>query len=591
MSSSEPTNHEIINKDDYERIGVITSPSETTDISLEILEEPSATNLIGKLIWYSFQQDGYPHYALGQLTEVKLANFMLEFSEMRSLVRQRGTVNPITGIQDTHQGIMTTGAVFKYDGNTFGPSVLGTVPPTGTMAFTAKDELLTKLLEGYKNPKHYLGYFYLSDTKLPLAFPHFGHPDKGGAGEAYHIGIYGITGSAKSTLAKMIVSCYAKHKEMAIFIFDPAGEFTKAARGSQGSEVFFVDLKNVFTDLQKKVVIKNIRDLTLDRWDLFSRLLYQSSFFQQFRITKGRNRKIACEVLVRELQVRNIRLIRLSQRASFDNAIAILQEDQIQSEIYVTPANAERLALAAQNANPDYIFENYWKPIAELFNSDISNRTSVNDLVKQVFDQNNENRPVVIINISDEAALEGISWDGTIRAMVIKRIIEELVRLGQDAFNKGRFLNTLVLLDEAQKLVPREKKDNEEEEEVRKKLIYAVETTRKYGLGWMFLSTSLSTLHKEIYRQNRISFYGFGLGSGSELEDLRQLINDPYSIKLYQSFQDPHSAFDMSTRNYSFMTRGPVSPLSFSGSPLFLTLFKTSSKFYQNNRLAVSASP
>jgi hypothetical protein len=45
------------------------------------------------------------------------------------------------------------------------------------------------------------------------------------------------------------------------------------------------------------------------------------------------------------------------------------------------------------------------------------------------------------------------------------------------------------------------------------------------------------------------------------------------ALDLYQLFRDPHSAFDVAGRQYSFMTIGPVSPLSFSGTPLFFNAF------------------
>ncbi len=72
----------------------------------------------------------------------------------------------------------------------------------------------------------YLGYAYGSKIKLPMWFKHFSK-EEGGIGEAYHIGIFGKTGSSKSVLAKMIVSGYTKHKNMYIFILDPQGEFSQ----------------------------------------------------------------------------------------------------------------------------------------------------------------------------------------------------------------------------------------------------------------------------------------------------------------------------------------------------------------------------
>jgi hypothetical protein len=121
-------------------------------------------------------------------------------------------------------------------------------------------------------------------------------------------------------------------------------------------------------------------------------------------------------------------------------------------------------------------------------------------------------------------------------------------------------------------------------------LIDAARTTRKYGLGWLFISQTLSSLHHEIFQQLRIVFFGFGLGMGQEFEALRQQVGSSKSaLALYQLFRDPHSAFDVASRQYSFMTVGPVSPLSFSGSPLFFNAFNTVEEFIEANGLKVES--
>ena len=124
---------------------------------------------------------------------------------------------------------------------------------------------------------------------------------------------------------------------------------------------------------------------------------------------------------------------------------------------------------------------------------------------------------------------------------------------------------------------------------MRKVLIDASRTTRKYGLGWMFISQTLSSLHQGILDQMRIFFFGFGLGLGQEFQALRQLVgSSSTALDLYQLFRDPHSAFDVASRQYSFMTIGPVSPLSFSGTPLFLNAFNRCQDFLQVNGLGLS---
>ena len=180
----------------------------------------------------------------------------------------------------------------------------------------------------------------------------------------------------------------------------------------------------------------------------------------------------------------------------------------------------------------------------------------------------------------------GIFWNDTIQALVIKRLLDLLRDFAEKAYKENRSLNTLVILDEAHRLAPREKIENEKQESVRITLLDAVRTTRKYGLGWMFISQTLSSLHKEIISQLRIFFFGFGLALGSEFQALREIAaGDSKALKLYQSFRDPHSSFDISSRQYAFMTVGPVSPLSFAGTPLFFTAFNSPQEFLKENHL------
>jgi len=102
----------------------------------------------------------------------------------------------------------------------------------------------------------------------------------------------------------------------------------------------------------------------------------------------------------------------------------------------------------------------------------------------------------------------------------------------------------------------------------------------------MFISQTLASLDAEILQQLRIFFFGFGLGLGQEFQSLKQLVGSTgTALDLYQLFRDPHSAFDARSRQYSFMTIGPVSPLSFSGTPLFLNAFNTVDEFLKANGL------
>jgi Helicase HerA, central domain len=309
-----------------ERIGVVGSPSSTGDLSLEVLGSAVGRKLVGELALFPFLQDSSAHYALGQITEVKLRNMWHEDATMRSLIRQRGRVDAVTERQDTHQGEMTVSAVFAAGPKGYEPSLLGTVPSTGTNIHLVNDALLDELLAPYRSQLFYLGTVYGSKPRLPLWFKHF---DSGadGAGEAYHIGIFGKTGSGKSVLAKMILTAYARYPKMALLVIDPQGEFAKDVRGSTGGE-FQLPLGDILRAQGKRPVVLSVRNLVLDTWALFQQILFESLFFERLTIPRGENRQLACEILSDKLQKGGVRLRDLHTRDSFDKAWKLLQDER-----------------------------------------------------------------------------------------------------------------------------------------------------------------------------------------------------------------------------------------------------------------------
>ena len=179
-------------------------------------------------------------------------------------------------------------------------------------------------------------------------------------------------------------------------------------------------------------------------------------------------------------------------------------------------------------------------------------------------------------------------WDKKIKPLIINSFLQRLIRVAEEQYREEKSLNTLFVLDEAHRFAPRGRADTERLEGVKSKLVDAVRTTRKYGLGWMFLSQTLSSLDAEIVQQLRISFFGFGLSMGSEFQKLRELVGgQSESIRLYQRFRDPQSAFDTASKEYSFMSIGPVSPLSFAGTPLFLNAFTNLDEFMRSNAILI----
>ena len=569
--------------DGAERIGVIGSPSSTSQLTLDILGTAVNRKLVGELSLFRFAQDGQQHYTLGQITEIELRNVWMEDPTMRSLTRQKGRVDPVTEKQDTHLGKMTTSAIFRHGTDGFEPSILGTVPPTGTPIHIVNDEILDNLLARYLREIFYLGHVYGSTPKFPLWFKHFGSGPSG-AGEAYHLGIFGKTGSGKSVLAKMILLGYARHPEMAIFVIDPQGEFSKDMRGETLIGEFQLPMNRVLQNLNKQVRIYSVRDLVLDRWDLFQHILAGAGFLERLGIHTSDKRELASQILRENLERRNVRLQDLYRQEAFNTAWAILQEERPLIQIYSGRERRQELIEMVQSTDCNEHYNNYWLPIARLFQTDRAGAVTVDRLLREVFGEE-ASRPVVVVNLSREGAGD-LYWNDTIQALVMNRLLDGIIFQAERGFlERNVTLNTLVMIDEARRLASREREQRDEINLVREKLADASLSTRKYGLGWMFISQSPLNLQRDIINQLRIYFFGFGLALGSEFQALKEIAGgDPNSLKLYQSFRDPHSAFDSRFRQYPFMTVGPVSPLSFAGTPLFLTAFNTPEEFLQANR-------
>ena len=542
------------------------------------------SKLVGEIALFHFLQDGTPHYALGQITEVKLRNIWHEDPTMRSLIRQRGRVDAVSERQDTHQGEMTVSAVFARNAKGYEPSILGTVPSTGTHIHLINDDVLDELLAPYKQQLYYLGKVYGSKPKLPLWFKHF-DPGPDGAGEAYHIGIFGKTGSGKSVLAKMMLTAYTRYPQMALLVIDPQGEFAKDIRGGASGE-FKLPLGGIIKTFGKRTVTLSVRNLVLDTWALFEQILFESLFFERLTIPAGENRQLACEILADKLQKAGIRLRDLHDHASFNKAWELLKDDRVQKVFYRTENSRARFQSMIDEADEEEFFRDYWAPVTELFREDRQNARSVEKALGWLFSEEHTNRPVLVIDLSKEQA-QGMFWNEKIQALVIKRLLYGVTLTAEAAYQRSKGLNTLVVIDEAHRLAPREIPAEEEEAKaVRGTLIDAVRTTRKYGLGWMFISQTLSSLHSEILQQLRISFFGFGLALGNEYQALCQLVGGKSrALDLYRLFRDPHSSFDIASRQYSFMTIGPVSPLSFAGTPLFLNVFNSVDEFMSANNL------
>src|SRR5579885_3367553 len=440
--------------DETERLGVVGSPSSTAQLARDVFGSAVSRKLVGELAGFRFLQDSSGHFALGQITEVQLRNIWHEDPTMRSLIRQRGRVDAVSERQDTHLGQMVVSAVFRQSGPAgYEPSILSTVPATGTPIHLVTDPILDELLRPYRDQIFYLGHVYGSKPRLPLWFKHF-DTGRDGAGEAYHLGVFGKTGSGKSVLAKMILLAYARYPKMALLVIDPQGEFARDMKKDGTSGEFPLPVGDVARKLGKHPVVLTVRNLVLDRWELFEQILFESQFFERLTIPRGENRELACGILSDRLQKAKIKLKDLHARPSFDKAWELLQDERVQRVFYRTETSRARFNDALSDADTSEFYKQFWGPVAELFREDRPGAKSINKALAWLLSSTNndnsasDNRPILVIDLSKEQA-KGLFWNDQIQSLVIKRLLDGVAQTAESFYKEHQSLNALVVIDEA----------------------------------------------------------------------------------------------------------------------------------------------
>ncbi len=586
------------------QVGVMASPSSTDKLVMDVLEECRDRSLVGRWIVIPFVQDGIPALSLGQAVRVEMENDLFQSGVSRAVIASQGVLPP-SASRDLLRVEVGVSATFGFrDGLSF-PSALGTVPPSGSPAYLVNDDFLGRLLSRNAGDLFYLGRAYgdrSSSLLLPTWIRHF-KTGTGGAGDTYHMGIFGKTGSGKSVLAKMILMGFGRHSRTSLFVLDPQGEFSRDVVGVKGSEEGF---RMAWGDVLsqrcgKRIRVVPLRNLVLDTWDLFLDVVGKGLLFQWLGYPRGEKRDLAAEQLTRELRKRKIVLSHLSHREIFDQVGRIVADETFVRRVYVSDDSVQSHLQKARDYwdDPELREDLYrvWKAVTGLFDDTRRGTENVTSLVEAV--TSGEGGEIVVVNLSREdletavsisAGCREILWDDEIKGMVIWRLLEVLRRKGEESYLRGQRLNTLVVLDEAHRFIPRGGLEGQRAQ-IRDLLVSASRETRKYGIGWLFVSQTLNSLHPEVIAQMRALFIGYGLNSGNELQALRDLAGgNPQALGLYQSFPDPQGAPVPSLREFNFMLLGPLSPLAFAGQPLFLSAFTEVQAFLEANGLGVSRS-
>lgn len=571
-------------------VGVVGSPSDTSEITIDIMESAESARLRGQMVYLVLPHEHRRIAILGQISRVETQNRWHEDMAFRGIIKRQGALPHLSGRADVRTATLTVQAAFAIDvsdedGEEFcEEDMLGTSPATGVRIYTVRDEVLEALLEKYRDELVYMGHVFGTKVRMPFTLRHFGK-GMGGAGEAYHIGVFGKTGSGKSGLAAYLLLAYARHRQMGLLFIDPQGQFS-----SDRDLPFPLHLALRQAGRQVKTYRLATQVRLREDASAFAELLRKAGFYRFLGIKNADNQEIAVEVLYA-----CVRKALTEAKAKIDTAPSNLLRTTLQTllddpkaleRIYTGKERREQLADRLRGVLADKAeyedLEALWGTALDLFqkiDSHGNERTPLWQIVSSVINaEGSDSQPIVFLDISGEGT--AFKDDEEIKAMLLKEIATALDVEGGKAFQQGRRLNCLVALDEAHRYVRAYTRgdDTSEMAQLTKKFVDAVRTTRKYGLGYMFITQTLASLHREIIGQLRLNAFGYGLTMGSELAQLEEIVGDPEALSLYKSFVDPQSR-----REFPFMFTGPASPLSFTGMPIFVQMFTDFEKFTTAN--------
>lgn len=506
--------------------------------------------LIGRPVWFEFTQDGTDNVVFGQITSVGAAC----------------SGDTATGVR-ARCGTMAIGGAFARSGHVYKPSALGTMPPAGTPVFEAGDVLIEQIAGGHADAS-YIGRFYGADAAFPASLPPFA---ASGAGP-YNIGIYGARGSGKSSLARALIAAFARSPASSVFVIDPDGSLAGRNGDANGGDPDGV-LGSMCSEEGKRFYSYGVGDLVLDRWDLFHDVLRESDMLRTLLPDEDRRDVFMGVVKAKFRTGGRYPMARLRERGAYDSMMELLCSGDVQEEIYPTERHVRSLLAKRIDAWKPRAYETHWLPLAELFNSE--GRRKVSGMMRHACEAGKK-RPVIVVDLSKRTAPDGLLWNDGVKAIVSRRIIRELAAHGEGRYGSGGRLDVLAVLCGAENMAPRRAPADRRLASLRDAAVELARSSRGYGLSLMFVSRTLAGLHRSLYADNRMSFYGSGLSSKAEEEAMSEVLPSGFA-GTYRALVGPRA--DKGARPFHpFMSGGLATRLSSTEEPMFFTMDEPGAK-------------
>jgi len=543
-------------------IGIISSPSTITEFTMDVLSHSIYEPLMGKLVMFKHVEGGVSKLVIAQVKSITSINRLVEDNAVKVILQSHGPLPNISG-RDTKIAILSLISVYEEVGNDNGQpmlvkSTLNTPPSTDSLVYEVTQEVLELIPIEHR---FYLGTIYGGDLPIPFILKHYGDPAEGGWGEGFSFGIFGKSGSGKSVLAAMLLIGFARHKDMGILIFDTQGEFSRNA---------FLDKIGLdFHSIVKRLKENRFEVISLDNIALESsrtlfKLLDKVGFFEDMGVLQFYKKTMLINDLI--VQYSNMDPTDID----FNNVYSFVRSWVRRKYSQPEPVLNRMDVRGARDK---------WELVHSLF--DKNTRESISEIVEKFIEGY-----VVIIDLSHFPetldALIQMSRE-EVRAIIMREVIDAVITKANELYQLGQLTNGLMVIEEAHNYVPSYFRTSREESIERRELLGVikdrVKETRKYGIGWIFITQSTVDFNKEIYRQLHNYIFMYGLSIGSDVDNVKSVLGNDL-FELYKTFKDPKR-----TNKYQFIAMGPIVGLSSMGMAIAIECFSDINKFLEINNL------
>lgn len=612
-------------------IAVVGTPSSDSEVTLDLLAATTRLPLVGKMLYLTQPSAAGLELALGTVTEVITENQFHANPLLRGVVKTKGHIPGMSGDSgDVRRASIRIQAAYKtqdtdapYTWQQAGPS-LRMSPPTGAAIHEINDTIINELVAG-ETDLHYLGTQHGSTVKIPFKIRDF-TGDRG----AYHTAIFGKTGSGKTAESAYLFAGQFRHRDQGLIIVDPQGQWSS----EQGLPF---SLQGFATEMGRTVVVRRIsEDLRLNKdAPLFGSLLGKTRFFKEIMKMSADTVDLLTDELVKVLRA-NPDWPQTTPDNLLDTLLAGLRQPRVLRRVYADRTKQIRLMVALSEvlgtdcthdidgseldpshpALRDYALDPdgldvrrgdamaQFAPLHNLFsatNPSGGTRHSMHGTLMSVFDRATRDGAPAPMLVLDMSAPTDVSWaadllgdadssvvrealdllnDEAIQAEILRQTFSTLKIASEEKFRAGENLNTNVVFDEAWRYAPPpHAARTPETKALSEELAGYARDTRKFGIGWTYITQTTRSLNPDIWDQLSVRVVGYGL-AGADVDKLGEQLDDRDHLKLYKGFSPPDST---NPRVYPFMITGPVSPLSFTNAPIFIAAYTDFDDFRSDN--------